>query len=101
MRRSTWARTTGTTGTSRLPLRNGVTAAPYSPRRSGLFGPRRRAIRRVGPEGPTPPIARLDPTVRGSGPHGLTVHDPAARLAPGSRPPLPAPRIVAIAKRPP
>src|SRR5581483_1494951 len=25
--------------------------------------------------------ARLDPSVRGSGPHGLTVRDPAARLA--------------------
>jgi hypothetical protein len=39
-------------------------------------------------------IDRLDPSVGGSGPHGLTVRALAARLAADARPSQPAPRIV-------
>jgi hypothetical protein len=46
-------------------------------------------------------LARLNPSVGGSGPHGLTVRAPAARFAADARPSHPAPRVVAIAKRPP
>jgi hypothetical protein len=45
-------------------------------------------------------LARLDPSIGGSGPHGLTVRDRTARLAARARPSQPAPRIVTIAKRP-
>jgi hypothetical protein len=41
----------------------------------------------------------LDPSVEGTGPHGLTVRDCAARLATQPRPSHPAPRFVTTAKR--
>jgi len=44
-------------------------------------------------------LAQLDPSVEGTGPHGLTVRDRAARLAAPSRPSHPAPRFVTTAKR--
>ena len=44
---------------------------------------------------------KLDPSVEGTGPHGLTVRERAARLAARPRPSHPAPRVVTIAKRPP
>jgi len=62
---------------------------PRSPRGTGLFSPRRLADSST----------RLDPSVGGSGPHGLTVRAPAARLAARSRPSPPAPRFVTTAKR--
>src|SRR3984893_7926284 len=46
-------------------------------------------------------LAQLDPSVGGTGPHGLTVRARAARLAARTRPSHPAPRVVTIAKRPP
>jgi hypothetical protein len=42
---------------------------------------------------------RLDPSVGGSGPHGLTVRGCSARLAAPPRPSHPAPRFVTTAKR--
>jgi hypothetical protein len=57
----------GLAETIRHSLRDGFTAAPCSPRSLGLVSLRRYANR----------IAQLDPSVEGTGPHGLTV-----RIAP-------------------
>src|SRR6478609_9115051 len=62
---------------------------PRSPRCVGLVSHRRCADRST----------QLDPSVEGTGPHGLTVRDRAARLAAPSRPSHPAPRFVTTAKR--
>jgi hypothetical protein len=44
-------------------------------------------------------IAQLDPSVEGTGPHGLTVRIGALRQVRHLRPSHPAPRFVTIAKR--
>ena len=73
----------------RHSLRNGFTAAPRSPRCVGRSSHRRYANR----------FAQLDPSVEGTGPHGLTVRIDLARLATPIRPSHPAPRFVTTAKR--
>jgi hypothetical protein len=69
---------------TRHSLRNGFTAAPRSPRCVGLFSHRRCVDRST----------QLDPSVEGTGPHGLTVRSCAARLAARPRPSQPASRLV-------
>ena len=79
---------------TRHSLRNGFTAAPRSPWSTGLVSLHRLSISACRPQGRNRIIGRLDPSVGGSGPHGLTVRAPAARLAADARPSQPAPRIV-------
>jgi hypothetical protein len=62
---------------------------PRSPRGTGLASPRREWIN----------LHSLDPSVGGSGPHGLTVRIGIARLRYQMRPSHPAPRFVTTAKR--
>ncbi len=77
------------------PKRSGTPCAmalrltPRAPRCVGLFSHRRCADC----------SAQLDPSVEGTGPRGLTVRVPAARLAAPARPSHPAPRFVTTAKR--
>jgi len=74
---SSWAekenahKSSGRAEIARHSLRNGFTAAPRSPWGTGLSSPHREQIISVS----------LDPSVGGSGPHGLTVRDCTARLA--------------------
>jgi len=56
--------TTGSAGTTDIPCAMVLTAAPYSPRCTGLFSHRR--FSRTSCE-------KLDPSVGGTGPYGLTV----------------------------
>ena len=65
----------------RHSLRNGFTAAPRSPWSTGLVSLHRLLIPAFRPQGRNRIIGRLDPSVGGSGPHGLTVRAHAARLA--------------------
>ena len=83
--------TTGKAGTTGIPCTMVLTAAPCSPRGSGLVGPR-RSRRNVSRE--------LDPSVGGSGPHGLAVRPRLTRLAKRERPSHPAPTNVALRVRP-
>jgi hypothetical protein len=76
---------------ARHSLRNGFTAAPRSPRGTGLASPRHLA---------DSSSTKLVPSVGGTGPHGLTVRSFLARHARNQRPPQPVPRFVAIMIRP-
>src|SRR6185312_11115081 len=80
--------TTGSAGTTDIPCAMVLTAAPYSPRCTGLFSHRRVAKR----------PAKLDPSVGGTGPYGLTVREDAfvgalPRAETSSRPPHPTSNV--------
>src|SRR5262249_46513473 len=75
--------TTGQPKRSGTPCAMALRLTPCSPRRPGFLAS--VDCRLV--------IGRLDPSVGGSGPHGLTVRDRAARLAARPRPSHPAPDV--------
>src|SRR5262249_43020683 len=76
--------------TSGLPCAMVLTAAPRSPRCTGLCSHRRLPII----------FGKLDPSVGGSGPHGLAVRIGRARPARRHVHRIPLPTFVTIAKRP-
>src|SRR5580704_8273074 len=96
LKRRSAHKSSGKAETFRHSLRNGFAAYSALSLVSGLFSHHRLPISCVSAVRPKSRIDRLDPSVGGSGPHGLTVRDCTARLAAPPRPSQPASRLVTI-----
>ena len=92
--------------TTGLPKRSGIPCTMVErllralPGVPGLLASVANRSRRVEPAGLTLPLCLLDPSVGGSGPHGLTVRNDALRQARHQVHRIPRQRVVTIAKRP-